>query len=186
MNTSPHVLLAIGLAAALSSTSSRAAVVQCPPQYGVGTTNLAENPSFETATRPVGLVSAAKGWTTHTDNAGSPVSSQLVTTTAPGPNGAKMLRFVSHGVESGVYQSIPTPPAKMMFSAWVFVKSGMVTIQQTAGLDGPFSSSTKTGEWEQLRVCSDGTQSVDTLVIYNQAAGGGEFYVDRVEARALQ
>ena len=41
--------------------------------------------------------------------------------------------------------------------------------------------STKQGEWEQLRVCTDGTVSVDSIVIYNQAPGGGTFDIDRVE-----
>jgi hypothetical protein len=45
--------------------------------------------------------------------------------------------------------------------------------------------STKNGEWEQLRVCTDGTVRPDWFVIYNQDPRGGEFYVDRVEVRAL-
>jgi hypothetical protein len=70
-----------------------------------------------------------------------------------------------------------------MLSAWVLVRSGQVGIQLQGGNTGPAAFSTKIGEWEQLRVCTDGTVPSDFIVIYNQAPSGGIFFVDRVEVR---
>ena len=52
------------------------------------------------------------------------------------------------------------------------------------GNQGPGAWSTKIGEWEQLRVCTNGSLS-DRFVIYNQTPSGGEFYIDRVEVREM-
>ena len=103
-----------------------------------------------------------------------------------------MLHIIAEGSEGGVYQQLASPlPHNLMFSVWVFVKKGHVTIQSSAGMKGPSAFSEKEserpGEWEELRICTDGTAPVpvpvDTLVIYNEDPKGGDFYIDRVEAR---
>ena len=96
-----------------------------------------------------------------------------------------MLHITSGSNEGGVFQRLLNAPVKMMFSVWVKVRRGHVAIQAQGGNTGPVSWSTKTGEWEQLRICTDGTVPVDMLVIYNQDPAGGDFWVDRAEARAI-
>lgn len=179
------LLALIGLSTMPPARAESGAMNQCP-HYGMGVgKNLALNPSFETAAHPSATQSVAAYWLLHTDNQGSPINSARVTSHAPGPNGARMLRIDAKGVESGVIQYLSDPPEKLMVSAWVFVESGQVQITANGGNTGPSSHSTRTGEWEQLRVCTDGTVPTGLLTILNQAPGGGRFYVDRVEAVAI-
>jgi hypothetical protein len=175
----------------LVSNAAPAAATVCPPIGFVNNINLATNPSFETCGAPrkwkigdpVPAPSAASGWYMHSDNNGAPVMSECVTTHAPGPNGAKMLHYVAGGGEGGIYQIVASAPAKLMMSAWVFVRRGHVAMQAQGGNTGPTTWSTKLGEWEELRLCSDGTVPTGMWVIYNEDPAGGEFYVDRVEVR---
>jgi hypothetical protein len=178
----------------LNSFAEPAAATICPPwgfvDHPNNSVNLAKNPSFERCIGPQSgngqfPPSAAADWVMHTDNFNAMVSSECVTTHAPGPNGAKMLHFTAGGGEGGVIQFMASPPPKVMFSAWVFVRKGFVQIQPHGGAGGPVAHSSKRGEWEQLRVCSDGTVATDAYVILNQDPAGGEFYVDRVEVKAL-
>ena len=179
-----------------AASAGPAANTYCPPSGFLNATNYALNPSFETLGpngspvnwqngQPVPAPSAAASWFMHSSNAGAAVSSQLVPTTVPGPGGVRMLRYVAGSNEGGVYQLIPNSPVKMMFSVWVMVRRGQVAIQAQGGPTGPVAWSTKRGEWEQLRVCTDGTVPTNMMVIYNQDPAGGEFYIDRVEARAI-
>jgi hypothetical protein len=184
-----RALIAAAIAIALSSNSfaEPAAATVCPYAFTTNV-NLAKNASFERCIGPQNgkgqfEPSAAVDWVMHSDNSAAPVSSECVVSHAPGPNGQTMLHFVAGGTEGGVIQFLPSPPKKVMFSAWVFVKKGFVQIQPHGGAGGPAAHSTKLGEWEQLRVCSDGTVATDAYLILNQAAGGGEFYVDRVEIK---
>lgn len=191
--------LALALTAVSACTGAFAAApasIYCPP-IGFVTGNTALNASFETAQAgvPVGDTtcwtpragstnSAAANWTMHSSNGGAKVCSSLVPSNAPGAGGGLMLKFKAGSNEGGVFQSIPTVPGKTyMFSAWVKVISGHVAMQSSGGNTGPVSWSTKQGEWEQLRVCTDSSGATDTMVIYNQDANGGQFYVDRVELR---
>jgi len=97
-----------------------------------------------------------------------------------------MLRFIAGGNEGGVYQLTPLPVDKAyMFSVWVLVRRGQVAIQSNGMTGGPVAWSTKRGEWEQLRVCTNSLFSTNLLVVYNQDPNGGEFYVDRVELREI-
>jgi hypothetical protein len=181
-------------AAPLAAQSPAASA--CPP-ISFLSGNLAENPSFESvgadgpATcwqkgNPIPPASAAAGWTMHTSNDQAPVCSALVPSTAPGPNGARMLRFVAGGNEGGVFQIVPLPEEKSyMFSVWVFVNRGQVAIQSNALSVGPVAWTTKRGEWEQLRVCTNSLTSTNSLIVYNQDPAGGEFLVDRVELREI-
>jgi hypothetical protein len=178
------------------ASADTGAAIHCPPYSFLNNVNYATNPSFE-AVGPDGALtswqlgdptpapSAAAGWFMHSSNSGARVISELVTTHAPGPNGARMLRFLAGGNEGGIYQILSSPPAKVMFSAWVFVRSGRAELQVDALSQGPVAWTTKTGEWEQLRVCTDGSVQANWFLIYNQEPRGGEFYVDRVEIRAL-
>ena len=96
-----------------------------------------------------------------------------------------MIAVRAGGNEGGIYQTVATP-AKVMFSAWVFVNKGHVVIGTHAMVNqGPYSWSTKIGEWEQLRVCTDGSYPPGWFFIYNQDPTGGSFYVDKVEIRAI-
>ncbi len=114
---------------------------------------------------------------------GAPVGSRLISTTVPGPGGSRMLRFRAGGNEGGIVQLIPLAPAKLMFSAWVFVRQGRVSLSATADAAGSVAFSTKLNQWEQLRVCTDGSVPTGTFSIFNQNPAGGEFFVDRVEIR---
>ena len=188
------VAMAMACLAPLGSIAEQAAAPSCPP-YGFvnqpsNLVNLAKNPSFERCIGPQTAIgsftpSAAADWVMHSDNYNAKVFSECVVTHAPGPNGARMLHFVAGGGEGGVIQFMDSPPPKVMFSAWVFVTKGMVQIQPHGGAGGPVAHSTKHGEWEQLRVCSDGSVATNAYIILNQDPAGGDFYVDRVEVKAL-
>ena len=134
----------------------------CPPYFFLNNVNYAVNPSFEVgpgfASWPPGpMSSAATGWVMHTSNGGAPITTQLVPTTAPAPAGGRMIAVRAGSNEGGIYQNVATP-AKVMFSAWVFVNRGHVVIGTHAMVNqGPYAWSTKVGEWEQLRVCTDGS-----------------------------
>lgn len=198
-----NTLTVLAAAAALSfAVTTPAAMADpgaanaCPPYGFLDNINYAVNPSMEVL-GPNGspttwfngmftpAPSAAQGWYMHSSNAGATVTSELVATNVPGPGGTKMLRFIAGGNEGGIYQRTNLPPIKLMFSAWVKVRRGHIALQAQGGNTGPVSWSTKLGEWEQLRVCTDGTVPTDLLVIYNQAPTGGEFYVDRIEVRKI-
>lgn len=168
----------------------------CPPYSLAGSPNLAVNPSFEAvgpngspttwvSGDPFPAPSAASGWYMHSSNAGAQVTSALITTHAPGPNGARMLHYIAGGNEGGIYQQLGDSPAKLMFSAWVFVNSGHVELQPQGGPGNPVAWSTKIGEWEELRVCTDGSVPTGYFFIGNQNPRGGDFYVDRIEIRKI-
>jgi len=177
--------------------AAAAAATLCPPASFVNNLNLAKNPSFEIIGPKGSPVSSPKGnpnpgpsaaqdWVMHTSNTFAKVTSELLPTTVPGgQGGARMLHFIADGNEGGIYQLLPTTPAKqkLMFSVWVYVRRGHVAIQSSSGNQGPGAWSTKIGEWEQLRICTDGTVPTNMLVIYNQDPTGGDFSVDRVEVR---
>lgn len=173
--------------------------LDCPPLAFLNNTNLAANPSFETGGPPTAwppgpfpVPSAATGWFMHTSNDSAPVTSARVATNVPGPGGSRMLHYTSGSIEGGVYQQLANSPAKLMFSVWVRVLRGQVIVAPNGGVTGPYAWSEKvasraapTGEWEQLRICTDGTVPTGFFVIWNEAAGGSDFYVDRVEIREL-
>jgi hypothetical protein len=171
-----------------------AAATSCPPYSFVNNTNLAKNPSFEvpgpngpSTTWQMGgpdmPPSAANNWFMHSSNQRATVSSNLVPTNVPGTGGSKMIHFIAGGNEGGIYQRLESSPAKLMFSAWVFVRRGHVVLQPNGGNQGPSSWSTKLGEWEQLRVCNDGTLPTGYFAIWNEDPAGGEFFIDRIEIR---
>lgn len=172
------------------------AAAACPPQRFANNLNLAANPGFEigpplgvAVTFPPGPIptpSAAPGWFMHTDNFNALVSTRHVPTTVPGPGGARMLHVTARSFEGGVYQRVANAPRRVMFSVWVKVVFGQAVIGANAMMgQTPNSFSTKIGEWEQLRVCTDGTWPTDMFYVYNSAAGGGQFYMDRVEIRQI-
>jgi hypothetical protein len=172
----------------------RAAATTCPPFSFVNNTNLAVDASFEIIGPngspttwhfgdPTPIPSAAESWFMHTSNQGATVTSELVPTKVPGPGGTAMLHFIAGGNEGGIYQELASPPALLMFSAWVYVVRGHVALQAQAGNTGPAAWSTKHNQWEQLRVCTDGTVPTGYFVIENENVSGGDFYVDRVEVR---
>jgi hypothetical protein len=171
-----------------------AAATTCPPFSFVNNINLAKNPSFEVAGPngpsttwqaggPDNPPSAANNWLMHSSNSRATVSSKLEPTNVPGPGSAKMLHFIAGGNEGGVYQRQDSAPAKLMFSVWVFVKSGHLAVQANGGTSGPTAWSTKHNEWEQLRVCTDGTVPTGYFAVWNEDPNGGDFFVDRVEIR---
>jgi hypothetical protein len=170
--------------------------LHCPP-HTVSKINLVKGNSFAgggfencglkktwTEANPGNGLSANTHWSIHSNNPPSkPVMTECITSTAPGANGRTMLHVEAGANESGVFQDLrPTVPLKVMFSAWVFVNKGRVWIQAHGGGTGiPAAASTKQGQWEQLRVCTDGTLAPDIFYIVNQDAAGGDFYVDNVE-----
>ena len=191
----PFAFVSLALAAGLAQAEPGAANA-CPPYGFLNATNYAANPSFETLGpngspvswqngQPVPAPSAAASWTMHSSNNGARVTSALEATTVPQNGGARMMHFTSGSNEGGVFQTIANAPAKVMFSVWVKVRRGHVAIQTHGGNMGPVSWSTKVGEWEQLRVCTDGSVPTTMPIIYNQDPAGGDFYFDRVEVRAI-
>jgi hypothetical protein len=202
---SAHQLAGVILAgSALLATpvqAAPAAATICPPFSFPSTTNLASNPSFEkvgpngsptTCPAPCHATppSAAASWNMHSSNPGDFVSSRLEATTVPagtGPSGlTRMLHIVSGGNEGGVFQILRSPPQKIMFQVWVYVRSGHVVIVSAANPSGPAAWSTKKNQWEELRVCTDGTVDTNFLGIFNEDPAGGDFFIDRVEARKIQ
>ena len=193
--------LAVASSAALAQSS---AASQCP-RFSISPTNVAVNPGFELAAAnvPMGsqtcwqngdpqpMNSAAAGWQMHTSNQLVRVCSRLIESTTPGPNGRRMLAFRAGGDEGGIYQDvrgIVDPARTYMFSAWVFVRSGKVGMSGTnsdAPNGYPSAFTTKIGEWEQLRVCTNSRAVTDILSIYNQDPAGGTFFVDRIELREI-
>jgi len=196
MTFKPLLSCAALLAFAGAACATSPASIYCPP-IGFVTGNTAVNANFENAQAgvPVGSTtcwtprsgstdSAAAHWTMHSSNDGDKVCSTLVPSNAPYAKGSLMLKFQAGGNEGGIFQPVPDTAGKTyMFSAWVKVAKGQVALQSSAGNTGPVSWSTRHGEWEELRVCTDSSGATDALVIYNQDPDGGLFYVDRVELR---
>ena len=105
--------------ALISSTTGRAekaAATVCPPN-SIAETNLAENPDFNVCIPvPVSCVgsscnvsssSAAPGWTMHTDNAGSKITTACVAPSqVPEKGGQRMLRVTAVAPEGGVFQKL--------------------------------------------------------------------------------
>jgi hypothetical protein len=182
------------LAGAAQATSP--ASIYCPAEQFLSG-NMADNPGFEIPNPdvPVGkttcwnaqsgsIDSAAKNWTIHSSNDRAEVCSTLVKSKAPGSKGGLMMKFEAGSNEGGIFQLVPGAAGKTyMFSAWVKVSKGRVALQPNGGGIGPISWSSKIGEWEQLRVCTDSIGITDSMVIYNQTGDGGVFYVDGVELR---
>lgn len=175
--------------------SAQVAADVCPPFGFLNDTNHVLNPSFEKADRGGENHSAAAYWFEHTDNFGSPISTQLTTTTVPhgtGPaEGIEMIHVDAGGAEGGVYQALPAEliHSKLMFSVWVNVKKGHVAMQLGSFVGGPAGWSTKHGQWEELRVCSNGNPNApaqDAIAIYNEDPNGGHFDIDRVEVRETE
>jgi hypothetical protein len=197
----PLAVLVAALAAVQSAQAGGSPANQACPNYVFNSGNLAKNPSFELP-QPVTLVgqsvcwsqggaafptSAAADWGMHSSNTSAPVCSRLVPGSAPGPGGSTMLLFRAGSNEGGVYQNQAglDPRKSYMFSVWIYAVSGQVAIQSNSFVGGPVAWTSKLGEWEQLRVCTNGLTSTNQLVIYNQAPTGGSFYADRVELREI-
>jgi hypothetical protein len=67
----------------------------------------------------------------------------------------------------------------------VYVNRGHITMQASAGVGGPSAWSTKKGEWEELRVCTNGQVPADHVLVWNEDPNGSDFLVDRVEAYSV-
>jgi hypothetical protein len=190
----------------LSALADPGAGAFCPPFSFVNATNLALNPSFETvgangnpSTCPAPCTttpeSAAANWTMHSDNFGSAITTRLEPLSVLDPNrvpfgtdpsaGRRMLHVIAGGNEGGVIQRVRRSPAKMMFQVWVYVLKGHVAIQPHGGAGSTVAWSAKKNQWEELRVCTDGTVPTNALLILNQDPAGGNFFIDRAEARAI-
>ena len=197
-----HRFKPLWLLAAASALAVASSAASSCPGFSISPTNVAVNPGFELAAAnvPLGSLtcwrngdpltanSAAAGWQMHTSNSGATVCSRLVESTTPGPNGRRMVAFRAGGDEGGIYpdvRGIVDPARAYMFSAWVFVRSGKVGMSGTNSTSGPAAFTTKIGEWEQLRVCTNSRAVTDILSIYNQDAAGGTFFIDRVELREI-
>lgn len=192
-----EMLCICSVALTLQSSLWAQAALTCPAYTPPAGPNLALNPDFETVgpcgstthwvmgNGNCGTNSAALNWTIHSSNTQTAVSTYWVNTALPIGGQTKMLRIIAAGNESGVFQLLPVGPTAVMVSVWVYVRRGHVALQATAGNTGPTSWNIKKNQWEELRVCTDGTVPVDTVVIYNEDPAGGDFLVDRVEATAI-
>ena len=201
MQMTPRPRRTIALAASLVAMVATGAQAQspaasaCPTQFFLSG-ELATNPSLEvvgpagtttcwSAGDPSPAPSAADGWFMHSSNSQAPVCSRMIPTTLPW-GGSRMIHFRAGSNEGGIYQFVNLPPDKTyMFSVWVYVRRGQVAIQSNAMTGGPVAWSTKIGQWEQLRVCTNSLFSTNMLVVYNQDANGGDFFVDLVELREI-
>jgi hypothetical protein len=163
----------------------------CPPTIcsNIAHPNLLQNPSFEIVgvngpstywSGPMPFPfpeSAAAGWGMHNDNFGCGIKTNLVPSTRPG-GGMYMIAVKAGGVETGILQTLPSNPNPIVASVWVYVKSGFVIMQTSAGSLGPYAKSTKLNDWELLQLYNDGSTPVDYYSILNQSPGGGAFYAD--------
>ncbi len=172
-----------------------------PPEFDANASNLLRNSSFEEA-GPRGRSasfpgrdgaeddarSAAAHWTMHTANPAT-VTTRLVKSQRLG-TGALMLHISAGSNEGGVYQLFARDdhgPRRVVASVWVFVRRGRVVL--ATGNEGitPYSSfSTTTGQWEQLRLCSDGTTTNNWFVVYSTAVEGSDFYVDMARVSKVE
>jgi hypothetical protein len=89
-----------------------------------------------------------------------------------------MIHVTTGGTEGGLVQAMSGRISSIVASVWVYAVSGYVVFQTSAGSDGPFAKTTTTGQWELLQLYNDGSTPVNWFVLYNQAAGGGEFYAE--------
>ena len=93
-----------------------------------------------------------------------------------------MLYIRTGGNEGGVIQTFSSEhpgSAKIIGAAWVFVRHGNAQIGIHAdGVPTVSAFSTKVGEWELLKVCSDGNSTNSMFFVINQDANGGDFYID--------
>ena len=154
--------------------------------------NMLKNPSFNTV-GPLGITtswtgpmpypfppSAAADWGAHNSNFGAVISTRMMPST--GPQGPRMLYIRTGGNEGGVIQTFSSEhsgSAKIIGAAWVFVRHGNAQIGIHAdGAPSVYALSTKIGEWELLKVCSDGNSTNSMFFAINQDANGGDFYVD--------
>ena len=169
----------------------------CPPFTPPSGPNLLANPDFEIVGPCGGFTwwfqnqgncgtnSAADVWQTHSSNQGALLRTTSVASTLPIGGQARMLRIIAGGNEGGVFQSVPLGPVKVMASVWVFVRRGHVVLGTDFATVGRYSWNTKVGEWELLRVCTDGSFSVDGFFVYNEDPAGGDFVIDRAELKAI-
>jgi hypothetical protein len=176
----------------------------CPPFNFINATNIAANPSFETvgangnpsicaAPCVAPQESAAARWTIHSDNFGAAVTTRLEPLSVLDPRREpygtdpsplrRMLHVIAGGAEGGVYQRHRVSPARIMFQVWVYVRAGHVVVQANGGNLGPAAFNTKKDQWEELRVCTDGSVPTNFLLVYNEDPAGGDFFIDRAEAR---
>jgi hypothetical protein len=185
-------ILALGMYGGSLVRAEPGAANVCPTP-GVSTVNLSPNPSFEvigglgaTTSFPATTQAAAANWTIHSKNPRAPVQTRVVTTDASGPVGLRMIEISGGLDEQGIVQSIAgAANQRRMVSAWVKVMRGRVALSANSAPTGPSAWSSKIGEWEQLRICPDGTVPSNFISIYNQAPTGGLFYIERVEVRAM-
>lgn len=166
----------------------------CPPAgFDANASNLLRNASFEEAgsrgrtasfSGPDGgedTRSAAADWTMHTSNDRALVTTELVRSATAG-GGKSMLHVTAGSNEGGVYQAFASDnrgPARVVASAWVFVKRGRVAMGTgNSGFITNSALSTTTSRWELLQACSDGQTTNNWFVVYSTAIEGSEFFVD--------
>jgi hypothetical protein len=191
------VVAAVAFNVPTAATASGLAT--CPPRRVIDG-NLAENASFEDPHpevfpgqqacshngNPARPASAADHWFMYGSRNGTTVCSRMIESTAPSPNGSRMLRIAASSDNAGVYQKHILDPGKgYMLSAWVLVRRGKVGIRFSRAADGPTAWTTRLDEWEQLRICASGLSASESILIFNQDPGGGIFHVDGVELREI-
>lgn len=124
--------------------------------------------------------SAAQEWLMHNSNSGATITTRMIPST--GPQGPRMLHIRTGGTEGGVIQNFSSKhkgTGKIVGAVWVLVNRGKVQLGIHA--DGsPTASvmSTKIGQWELLKVCSDGNASNSMFFVLNQDPEGGDFFID--------
>jgi hypothetical protein len=124
--------------------------------------------------------SAAQEWLMHNNNFGATITTRMIPST--GPQGPRMLHIRTGGTEGGVMQNFTSKhkgTGKIVGAVWVFVNKGKVQLGIHA--DGsPTASvmSTKIGQWELLKVCSDGNSANSIFFVLNQDPDGGDFFID--------
>jgi hypothetical protein len=193
------VLFAISVVAQIPTRPGMAKVLPAPPApcpaphfNPFTTTNLLKNFSFNsvgpmgTTTTHSGALpvpfpsSAAQDWLMHNSNSGATITTRMIPST--GPQGPRMLQVRTGGTEGGVIQNFSSKhkgAGKIVGAVWVFVNKGKVQLGIHA--DGsPTASvmSTKIGQWELLKVCSDGNSSNSMFFVLNQDPDGGDFFID--------
>ncbi len=125
--------------------------------------------------------SASASWNLWADEPAT-VTSQLVPSTRR--PGAMMLRIKTTGRTSGIYQDWGgrrgIAPQSVRTTAWVFVRSGQVSVGSGRGsMSIPDAYSRTTGQWERLEGANTSCPATQTNLF--TASAGADFDVDLVE-----
>jgi hypothetical protein len=141
--------------------------------------NLLANPNFTSgSTSPVSAAAgptAATGWDSWSNIAGTTITTQLVPSTLGSGN---MLSVTTNNASSGLYQFFPAIPAGNGTTAdfWVYLEGGSVGLGLLANGNVNWVATTSTVGWNHLTYSAFGP-SYNEMILYALSDGGATFDV---------